>query len=245
MLEIDRELFVFKRKDIWFSDQPFDVRGYQSVVFYSCSDKVDARGFHRNETPTMTLDLKQDADAIWNNFHSHRKKSINKAKKSGIVIKKDQDYDRFYEMDSSFRKKKGLPKSFVDVDFMKNYGTLFVAELEGELLCGTLYLEDKNNIRALIGASGRFDADKSKARLIGDSDKLIDWVAINYAREKGIKVFDLGGYYTGAEKNEDMEKINSVKASYGGELALRYSYEKNYSVVYNLARKLYSLRSKS
>ena len=83
---------------------------------------------------------------------------------------------------------------------MRRYGTLFVAELEGELLCGTFYLEDQDNIRALIGASRRLDVDKTKARLMGDADKLIDWVAINYAREKGIKVFDLGGYYTGSRE---------------------------------------------
>lgn len=191
----------------------------------------------------MTLDLTLNADSLWNNFHSHRKKSIRKAEKSGVTIKMNQDYERFYETDRTFRKKKGLPKSYVDVDYMRRYGTLFVAELDGEQLCGTLYLEDQNNIRALIGASGRLDADKSKARLMGDADKLIDWVAINYAREKGIKVFDLGGYYTGAGKDEDLEKINSVKASYGGELALRFSYEKNYSKVYHMARMLYSLKT--
>ncbi|MGA9141114.1 MAG: hypothetical protein WBZ29_12870 [Methanocella sp.] len=244
MLEIDRHFLAFKRKDIWFSDSPFDVDHCQGVMFYSCPNKVNARGFYRRATPTMTLDLTQDADSLWNNFHSHRKKSIKKAEKLGVTIKRNQDYERFYEMDQAFRKKKkGMPKSFVNVDYMRRYGTLFVAELEGELLSGTFYLEDQDNIRALIGASGRLDADKSKARLMGDADKLIDWAAINYAREKGIKVFDLGGYYTGAGKNEDFEKINSVKASYGGELALRFSYEKSYSKVYHLARMLYSLRS--
>ena len=104
MLEIDRNFLAFKRKDIWFSDRPFDVDGYQGVMFYSCPNKVDVRGFYRKETPTMTLDLTQDADSLWKNFHAHRKKSIRKAEKSGMTIKMNQDYERFYETDQGLQK---------------------------------------------------------------------------------------------------------------------------------------------
>ncbi|MCD1294868.1 hypothetical protein CUJ83_07635 [Methanocella sp. CWC-04] len=236
---------MFKRKDVWFSDHPFDVKGYDSVVFYSCKNNVDAEGFRRSETATLTMDLTQDLDTIWRDvFHSHCKKSINRAKKAGVKIKINEDYEKFVEVNRSFRKQKGLPDDFIDVDFLRSHGTLFVAEYEGDIIVGTHFLEDEGHIRSLIGASKRFEVDKKTARLISETDKLIDWEAMNYAKEKGINEFDFGGFYIGEEKNTDMENINSVKSGYGGKLTKKYNYEKNYSRIYDLSKKLYELKIK-
>lgn len=36
MLEIDRKIYSFKIKEVWFSEYPFDVRDCDAVIFREC-----------------------------------------------------------------------------------------------------------------------------------------------------------------------------------------------------------------
>ena len=75
-------------------------------------------------------------------------------------------------------------------------------------------------------------------------NKLIIWESIKYAKEKGIKEYDLGGYYTGKELDQQKENINIFKSGFGGQLVTHYIYEKNYSKTYKLARNVYRIIKK-
>ena len=243
MLEIERKRYIFKTKEIWFSVYPFDVKGYDSVIFRACKNKVGMKGFSREEFTTLVIDLTQDLDVIWKNMSkSSCRYSINRAKKDGVKVKLNQNYEEFYEINQSFRRNKGLPTGSEKIEIMREYGTLFVAEFDGEILGSQLYLEDENNIRWLVGASKRLEVDKEKATLIGNANRLMVWEAISYAKEKGIKEFDLGGFYTGEAKDEQKERINVFKKSFGGELTTHYIYQKDYSKIYKLAKKIYQLK---
>ena len=242
-LEIEKKRYIFKTKEIWFSDYPFDVKGYDSVTFRACKNKVNVSGFNCEEFTTFIIDLTQDLDVIWKNMSkSSCRYGINRAIRDGVEIKSNQNYEEFYEINRSFRENKGLPLGSERLEFMKQYGTLFVAEFDGDILVGQLYLEDKNNIRWLIGASKRLEVDRGQAILVGNANRLITWEAIKYAKEKGIKEFDMGGYYTGKVKDEQKERINIFKQSFGGKLATHYIYQKDYSKIYKLARSLYQLK---
>ena len=243
MLEIKRKRYIFKTKEIWFSDYPFDVEGYDSVIFRACKNKVNMKGFTREEFTTLVIDLTQDLDLIWKNMSkSSCRYAINRAKRDGVKIKLNQNYKEFYEINRSFRENKGLQIGSEKIEFMEKHGTLFVAEFDGEILCGQFYLEDENNIRWLIGASKRLEVNKEIATLIGNANRLITWQAIQYAKEKGIKEFDMGGYYTGKAKDEQKERINIFKQSFGGKLTTHYIYQKDYSKIYKLAKKIYQLK---
>ena len=243
MLEITRKRYIFKTKEIWFSDYPFDVKGYDSVIFRACKNKVDMKGFSREEFTTLIIDLTQELDVIWKNMSkSSCRYSINRAKRDGIKIKLNQNYEEFRELNQSFRESKGLPSGSETVEFMKKYGILFVTEFDGEILGGQLYLDDESNIRWLVGASKRLEVNNEKATLIGNANRLMVWQAIQYAKEKGIKEFDMGGYYTGEAKDEQKERINVFKKSFGGELVTHYIYQKDYSKIYKLAKKIYQLK---
>ena len=247
MLEIEKEIYIFKTKEIWFSDYPFDVTGYDTVTFRACKNKVDIKGFTREEFTTLVIDLTQDLDMIWKNMERGScRKRIKRAEREGVKIKLNQNYEEFYEINRSFRKNKGLnkglPAGSEKIDIIKKYATLVVAELDGDILCGRLYLEDENNIRSWISASKRFEVDKEKSALIGCANRLIHWQAIQYAKEKGIKEFDMGGYYDREAKDEQKEGINVFKKSFGGELTAHYIYQKDYSKLYKLAKMIYQLK---
>ena len=173
---------------------------------------------------------------------SNCRRAIRHAEANGVKIKLNQNYEEFFEINQSFRKKKGLDAYSESIDFMKKYGTLFVTEFNKEILLGQLYLEDENNIRWLITGSKRLNVDKEKARLISNANKLTVWNAIKYAKEKGIKEFDMGGYYTGEKKDIQKENINIFKKSFGGKSATHYICKKDYSKLFKFTKKIYDMK---
>lgn len=242
MLEIEKKVYIFKYKEIWFADCPYDVKGYDSVMFRECKNKVDIAGFTRWENTTLVIDLTQDLDVIWHNMKPKScRYEINRAQREGVIVRINQNFNEFYRLNQSFiaKKQAGL---LLKPEFMRKYGTLFTAEFGGEIIGGQFYLEDDDNIRWLVGASERLEADRAKAIVIGCGNRLMIWEAIKYAKEKGIKEFDFGGYYTGGNTNDARHSINLFKRSFGGTLTTHYRYEKCYSKVYRLAQRLYRLK---
>lgn len=239
-LEVDEKIYIFKTKEIWFADYPYDVDDCHSVTFYDCKNRVDKEGFECEEFPTLVIDLTQDLDTIWGNMATSCSYQIKRAQREGIQVHLNEDYIQFYALYRSFRQAKGLPGS-AKPDTLKR-GALFTAEVDGEVLGGLFYLEDKDNMRFLLGASKRLEVNKEKATLVGRGNRLLMWKAIEYAKAKGIKEFDLGGYYTGGDKNDPRYPMNAFKERFGGELTTHYIYRRDYSRIYHLARKANQLK---
>jgi len=239
MLGIDKKKFIFKIKEIWFADKPFEVGDCDSVFFRSCKNKMDAAGFARKDFTTLIIDLKQNLEDIWKSMDkSSCRYFINRAEKEGIAIKVNQGYEDFYKINKQLRRGKGLETGITgSPNFIKKYGTLFVAEYKKEIIAGCLFLEDDSHIRWLLGASKRLKS-KDMAKLSGDANRLLLWEAIKYAKQKGIREFDFGGYYIGEKKDEQKERINNFKKSFGGKLATHYVYQKDYSKLFSIIKKL-------
>ena len=240
---IKRSKFGFKIVDVWFSDDPYDIDGCDKVTFHACKRKVEVKGFEYREFATLVIDLTRDLSDIWQDMgKSSCRYSIKRAEREGICVKVSQDYQWFYRLNRRFREEKGLPKHHGDgPEEMAKYGTLFSAEYKEDLLSGQLYAEDKNNIRWLLGASKRLEVNREEAALIGCANRLIIWQAIKYAKEKGIREFDFGGYFTGIDRSDPRYNINTFKDSFGGKLTTHYIYEKDYSKIYRIAKKVYRL----
>ena len=242
MLELDNSRFFFKTKTIWFSEGPFDITGYDSVIFHECTKDADIPGFSKKKFTTMVIDLRQDLDSIWEKMHKTAcRRSIERFKKDGIVIRMNQDYETFFMINLEFRKLKGLPEYNFDVEFMKKNGILFLSEFDGKTIGGQFYLTDGKNIRILFGSSRRLEEQGISGRLSGNSNRLMIWEAIKYAKEMGMITFDMGGYYTGEKPDPQKESINIFKKSFGGELVTHYIYQKDYSKIYSLGKRVYLL----
>ena len=233
MLETQIDKGIFKIKEIWFADKPFDVKDCDAVIFRACKDKAKVDGFECSEFKTLVIDLTQDLDIIFKNFE---KKScqyqVKRALRDNVQSQLDSDYCGFYSLNESFRELKNLD-GLTDVEYLKKYGTLFTAKIDNQLVSGQIYLEDESNIRWLLGASKRLESNNV---LIGCASRLLIWQAIQYAKNKGIKEFDFGGYHMG--NIPELKAINFFKESFGGKLVTHYIYEKDYSVKYKLAKTL-------
>jgi hypothetical protein len=248
---IDKRISTFKLKGIYFSDQPYDVDGCDAVTFHFCKNKVDIEGFTVVESPTSVIDLTHDFNTIWKNMdRKSTRYSINRARRDGIKFRINEDYAQFYQINRGFTQRKGFVSLFgigtPKLTAMERYGTLFTAECDGEILGGHLYLEDDDNILLWISASKRLEVDKGKATLIGNANRLLHWEAIKYAKERDIGEFNWGGLWSSdeADKDERKRSVNSFKLSFGGEVVVRYSYQKVYSRVYKIGSYLYNIRGR-
>ena len=253
MITIDKKILIFDVKEAHFSDKPVDIDNCDYLKFCYCKNKVDVKGFTRKKQYTIIIDLTQDLDTIWQNMDKKQVRyRINQAQNNGIRIRKNECYDEFFQMYRSFIQKKGI-KSIFDVlgvgstpfESMKKNGTLFVAEYNGEILIGTLCLEDGSRIESLLSASKRLDVDSSKKKIISCADRLIDWEIIKYAKEKGFKEYDMGGMWPEEEAAKDIVKqgINNFKLAAGGKVITCYSYQKIYSKIFNLLSSFYGLKN--
>lgn len=239
MLEIEYKKFGYKIKQFWFCDAPFDISGYDRVMFNSCTFDVDINGFLKETQTTLIIDLTQNLDIICKKMDNKScRRRINKAIKMGISTKINQNYHDFINLNNQFRKMKGLPPYNIPIDIMKKHGLLLICELNGEIINGRFYFMDEDYIRQVLSASKRLDVSREDAIFIGCANRLSIWEAIKYAKKIGVKEYDMGGYYTGNIPDPQKERINIFKKSFGGEIAIRYNYQKDYSLLFSFGKKL-------
>ena len=244
MLEISRKRYVFRVKEIWFSEYPFEVNDCDVVRFSECRNKVDLGGFTCRPFTTSIIDLTEDLEKIRRSMSkSSCRYAIKRAERDGVIVEINRNYREFQEINTSFRSAKRLSDYSKDLtNIIKRHGVLFTARYKGEILAGSAFLTDGDTIRWLVGASKRLQVDADRATLIGNANKLIIWDAIKYAKTLGMKEFDMGGIYVGKYKDDQRYTINKFKLGFGGELKTYYDYQKVYSKLYNFALIVYQLK---
>ncbi|MDQ7032930.1 MAG: peptidoglycan bridge formation glycyltransferase FemA/FemB family protein [Desulfonauticus sp.] len=244
MIEVTTKKFIFKKKNIWFSDSPFDVRGCDAVFFFACKNKVSLDGFIRTEDHTFIIDLTQDIDSIWKGISKRVRTYIKRAKKLEVEIKINHGHEEFKRLFFNFATQKGFKPPTEPFDIMKNHGTLFSAYYNGKLIAGTLTIDDTNIMREYIRASKRLEItdDNKMKEIMNVSSKLMVWEAIVYAKEQGKQIYDFGGYYPTEDKNDPRYTIKIFKQRFGGKPVVYYKYTKYYSVLYRLIKNLLSLK---
>lgn len=247
MLVIERNFCHFKFRNIFFYDLPFYEEDCDFINFFCCRKRTELNGFSCCEYRTCTIDLTKDLDELWSKMsRSACKRHIKRAERMGIEIESGNKYEEFYDMYEDFIYKKGYGRplhklDFPTLDVMEKYGKLFIAKYDKEIIAGQLYLEDSPNVMyCWISASKRLEVDKKRANLIGCANRLIHWEAIKYAKEKGIKEFDLGGLWSEKDADDPIKAgMNLFKLSFGGEVVVRYNYEKANSKRAKLAQVLW------
>ena len=238
MLIMNRKRYFFRFKEIWFSDSPYDVDGCDSVLFRACKNGAEKEGFSRKEFTTLVIDLTRDTDTLWRNIDKGHRYEIGRAGREGIKIALSGDHEGFYGMYKRFSDKRGFSPNLGIRDIVEKYGTLFSAIHNDTVLAYGLFLEDSDNIRWLVGVSPRLEADPRRAVMIGYANKLLMWETMLYAKKKAIKEFDLGGYYAGPVKNRVLENVNFFKKRFGVKPAVHYIFEKDYSGLLRLLKKI-------
>jgi len=230
--------FIFsnflKKYWFWFADH-FDVRGAAMVNFFSYN-KIDVPGFYCKKGLTSAIDLRQDLEVIFSKMrNSFIVKQIRKGERNGVIVKQDSNFREFKKIYGIFRKSKNLSKDNFLV-FRKN-GLLFSAYYNNKVIASGLFISDGENIRAWVLASLRKVSGAKEREIIGQANRLIIWEAIQYAKNTGHKLFDLGGISPDAEDKTEFS-LAEFKEGFGGVRIKCYYYHKVYSKLLKFWMKL-------
>jgi len=241
MLEITRKRGPFLIKEIWFSERPYTVKDYDSVIFKNCEERVSLDGFELEEFTTSVINLRQDLEMIWKNVSSSCRREIRRAEDHGVSVRTSEDFGEFYSMYRSFAEAKGWNAWRMGrrrfIEYVRN-GTVFVAEFEGRKIAGHLYFGDGRQMRLMMAPSRRLERHEESSRRVGQANRLAFWEAIKYAKNAGMATFDLGGIYTGANQSDPRYGINQFKFQFGGELITVYNYDMCRSRALRIARRI-------
>lgn len=215
----------FRKEWFWFVN-PHERSGVAMVNFFSY-DNIDIGGFHKKEALTTVIDVDQGLETIWENMRKDFiRKQISKGERSGIVVKRDQNFREFKKIHTYFRKQKKLPKD--NYKMLEQNGILFSAYYHDEMIAGGVFISDGIHMRAWVLSSKRHDGSGMMRERIGQANRMIIWGGVKYAKESGHKVFDLGGIDP-ESKNPEKASLSQFKEGFGGERRKCYYYYKIYS----------------
>ena len=163
---------------------------------------------------TLVVDLEQGKERVWAAFESRARNMVRKAQKRGVCVRPfvpgSKDVLSYYSMlVETFRcqgKEAPHPLSFFQAmcRLLTADGELrlYLAEYEGRVVAGAIFLHDRHRMVYLSGTSNEEGAELA-------ANSLVQWVAIQEAVETGIRLYDLGGVGN--------ERIDRFKASFGGQ----------------------------
>jgi lipid II:glycine glycyltransferase (peptidoglycan interpeptide bridge formation enzyme) len=220
------------------------VKGVSSVLFSSCKKFEEVPGFSCSRGYTSYIDLTQDLESIWHNMHRRScRYRVKRAEREGVQAKKSENYDEFYKVYRPFLRSTKQTGFLEQLKTIRDYGTLFTAEHNNELLGGHVYLQDEHTFGFWIGANSRFEtANAKKKTLMANASHLIHWEAIKYAKERGLAEYDFGGLFAEKGENYPGYSIDAFKKRFGGKPVVRYHYHKDYNIILALARKIYNVK---
>lgn len=140
---------------------------------------------------TLVIDLDKTEEDIWNNVvNSKRRNMIRKAEKSGIIISKSNDIEKFFEIYHSSHTEYGLPvhpKDFFKDLFASSVNIsfdIFFAQYEEKIIGSLVMASSKDYAIYWLGLSAKNSGNFGQG-------ELLQWTAIKAAKEKGCKYYDL------------------------------------------------------
>lgn len=218
MISFTKKFYFLKVNEYWFAYESRFPSFFSLTAFLNIqnSDQTKIRGV-KKITHTVQNSLLLDADAIFSGFESSVRNQVRKAEREGIECTYDKEIDNFVEFFNAFVVKVKIPPTSRRrlLETGDNL-VLSFAKLNGQILSAHAYLTDSEVgiVYMLHSASRRFDESSDYAQ-IGRSGKLLHFKDMLYFKEKGFKIYDMGGYAENTQ-DEGLKGINMFKLSFGG-----------------------------
>lgn len=191
-------------------------------LFSLANNKIT--GMKRVAFPTMIVSLKKpDFLQRWSKSARYK---INRAEKEGLAVDRGafllDDILKLFSLTAASKRLSGYtPDHFSDISSHISCSAVY---FDGVMLCGHIWLIDKDEKRAIlyVSASNRHD-ENSDTSLTGRAHYFLLWQDGLFFRQEGIETIDLMGYDP-ASKDPQMQGINQWKAATHGRQEVLYHY---------------------
>lgn len=218
--------------EVWFDNTPEHDR-VDCMIHLQRSTPIPGaktRLFH-----TYVIDLDQDIDQLKANLKGDTWRKIRRAREQdGIRIERPDPRDKtvmdgLEEFYNSFACIKGInPLQRWRMEGLAAAGALelsMVRDPDGEILVYHANYRDNTYASGINSASlFRNLADSVSRNMIGRANLYLTWSDLLSYKERGLKSYDFGGWYTGDDPA--MLSVNRFKANFGGQILRKYQCEK-------------------
>ncbi|MFX1487430.1 MAG: lipid II:glycine glycyltransferase FemX [Promethearchaeota archaeon] len=232
------------------------------VVIYSAPvlskllrDHFEHENFHTQTDATFLIDLRSPVEILWRRLSKTARRLVRKTERQGVTISEAKDWSawlRFYQLyfDDCQRlqlrpRSLLLHKGIYDFLLPKDMAKLFLAIYKGKIIAGRLLLLTPHQI---VGYEITYDP---RYQMLNPTYALY-WRSISWAKERGIRYFDLGGTISRPTKDSSLYGVHKFKEKWGGNFVefdffnLRRFFLLGENLVYRSEsfRKLYNLFEK-
>jgi len=221
---------------VWFNENSLIDENADMVIYRQVKNQIkNAEKFH-----TLIIDLTQTEEEIFNTFSKSNRKEIRKAIKQDNLVYRMYNsditrtlLDDFLKAQHNFAKERNLGE-ISKAEFMEYYlnQQLYIStirEKDGEIISWRVHIVDNNRPRALVSNSFFINQDKEYKNLVGRASRLMRMQDIFYFKEKGMKIYDFGGWYAGHEDTKKLA-INKYKEGFAEKKEISYNYSKCVSI---------------
>jgi len=164
------------------------------IMFSTIPDLIDSRpfkwlGYDVEPRYTYILKLNRGMEEIWKSFHKSLRRGIEKARRSGIIVREGfkDDLEHIYDLLRS-RNRIHTSKEFVLEVFkkFKSNVKVFIAEKDGERLSGIVNICYDKKVNFWIGSP------KFNYRGVNPNE-IVFYESIKWAKENGFKYYEIMG----------------------------------------------------
>jgi lipid II:glycine glycyltransferase (peptidoglycan interpeptide bridge formation enzyme) len=172
---------------------------------------------------TIWVDLTAPEEEILARQHHKTRYNTRLAQRKGVEVTAGtvEDIDAWYDMYEVTAQRDGFSihgreyyRQVMETLGARDMARLFVARHEGDLLAGTIAFAFGHLAQYMYGASSN-----TKRNLM--APYLTQWRGMQWAKERGCRIYDLWGIPDVLEENEDLWGVYRHKRGYGGEI-VRY-----------------------
>jgi len=170
---------------------------------------------------TFVVDLRLPLESLWKRLEKRARWGVKKAQKMDITVSEAKNwegwkrYREIYVYENYHKRVRPrslkLHKSIYQHLFPEERAKLFVARYHGKTIAGSLFLATNFEMIYYEGAS---DARFLKFQ----PNNIIQWHAISWAKQQGIKYYDLGGVLRNPDRRHALYGVYMFKRQWGGKL---------------------------
>ncbi len=191
-------------------------------------------GFECKPAYTLVLDLTRSLETLLGQMHRETRYRIQRSERECFQYQcwpeaAPEALDEFHRFYDEFALRKHLLKlNWRRLEALRQLGTLDLSRIRdaaGRTLIWHAHYRTHDRARGIYSASAaREGMEPSFRSLVGTANRYLTWRDMLHFREQGLGVYDLGGWYGGAEDAEKL-RINSFKESFGGNVIEEYNSE--------------------